>query len=345
MNQADVELSPLAAAFVMSLAVACVAALLLWIRRWWTNGYVLAYEPRQRPPWGPMAGVLAVLMTLVGVANAVAMRTADPAVAEFEPGEFAQNQLMMSLMQIVFATAIVVVLLVLFGARIRDLGWPTSAQQFTSDVRLGVWISLASMVPLYVLQVAAMLLLDIPPGHPLLDQMASTPDVRVFASVMFAAVVSAPLFEEVVFRLLLQGGLEVWEDEQIGWPLSCARRLRRDSTLPEPLDMPTEHGHGLAPGAEVLDDTTPDEQRQPVAPAGLGAMPGLGHGWGPILASSFLFALAHVGNGPSPIALFVFAMFLGYAYQRTHRILPSIVAHAVLNFVSVLVMILAMSAS
>lgn len=341
MNQAEVELSPLAGTFVLIISVASLTAFVLWIRRWLSDGYVLPYEPRRRPPWGPAAGLLALLMTLMGIANAVAMRVGEVPSGEFSPNQFAANQFQMSLLQIGFAVAIVAALVLAAGASLRDLGWPESIAQAGSDVRLGIWIALASMVPLYALQLAAMWVLRIPPGHPLLDQMASTPNAWVFAAVMFAAVVAAPLFEEVVFRLLLQGGLERWEDEHVAWPLSYLRRQPRlDLAAHESAVEITEEGHCIATGGELIADAPTPEGHTPVAPGGLGVVPGLGHGWAPILASSFVFAVAHLGNGPSPIALFVFALFLGYAYQRTNRLLPSMVAHMVLNLISVTVMIL-----
>jgi len=58
---------------------------------------------------------------------------------------------------------------------------------------------------------------------------------------------------------------------------------------------------------------------------------GLPHGWLPILLSSFLFGLAHFSHGVDPIPLFLFGIVLGYLYQRTHRLLPSIVAHMTFN--------------
>jgi hypothetical protein len=54
----------------------------------------------------------------------------------------------------------------------------------------------------------------------------------------------------------------------------------------------------------------------------------------PILVSSLLFGLAHAGYGPEPVPLFLFAIFLGYVFQRTNRILPCIVAHALFNSVT-----------
>jgi membrane protease YdiL (CAAX protease family) len=54
-------------------------------------------------------------------------------------------------------------------------------------------------------------------------------------------------------------------------------------------------------------------------------------GFAPIVITSVMFALLHFGYGPDPFALFVFSLFLGYAYRQTHRILPPLVVHACLN--------------
>jgi membrane protease YdiL (CAAX protease family) len=51
----------------------------------------------------------------------------------------------------------------------------------------------------------------------------------------------------------------------------------------------------------------------------------------PILISSALFGAAHFGYGPEPLPIFLLAIVLGYVYQRTHRIIPCIVAHALFN--------------
>ena len=60
------------------------------------------------------------------------------------------------------------------------------------------------------------------------------------------------------------------------------------------------------------------------------------HGWVAILISAALFGLAHLGYGPEPIPLFFLALVLGYLYNRTHRIVPSVVAHALFNAYSMI---------
>jgi membrane protease YdiL (CAAX protease family) len=52
---------------------------------------------------------------------------------------------------------------------------------------------------------------------------------------------------------------------------------------------------------------------------------------GPIVATAALFALVHLGNGPDPIALFFFALGLGYLFRQTNRIWAGWIVHLLLN--------------
>jgi hypothetical protein len=53
--------------------------------------------------------------------------------------------------------------------------------------------------------------------------------------------------------------------------------------------------------------------------------------WIAIILSSLIFALLHFSHGPSWIPLLLFGAALGYVYQRTHSLWPSIIAHVLLN--------------
>jgi membrane protease YdiL (CAAX protease family) len=65
-------------------------------------------------------------------------------------------------------------------------------------------------------------------------------------------------------------------------------------------------------------------------------LPTLPTGLLPIVISSFLFAAVHGGQGPAPVPLFFLALVLGYRYRQTHRLLPSLVVHAMFNGITFL---------
>jgi membrane protease YdiL (CAAX protease family) len=89
---------------------------------------------------------------------------------------------------------------------------------------------------------------------------------------------------------------------------------------------------------EIVGEPSADIAEMLAATTGLGGLP---LGSVPILISSVLFALVHLGHGAAPIPLFVFALVLGYLYQKTHRIWPSLVAHYALNALSMAMLFLA----
>ena len=59
-----------------------------------------------------------------------------------------------------------------------------------------------------------------------------------------------------------------------------------------------------------------------------------------IVVTSLIFALMHIGHGAAPIPLFFLALALGYLYQRTHRLLPSVTVHFCLNACSFMMLCL-----
>ncbi len=70
-----------------------------------------------------------------------------------------------------------------------------------------------------------------------------------------------------------------------------------------------------------------------------GWLAALPHGWTPILVTSLVFGLAHVGHGiPSVVSLVFLGIVFGYLYQRTHRIVPCIAAHMLFNAYSMTIL-------
>ncbi len=156
------------------------------------------------------------------------------------------------------------------------------------------------------------------------------------------AVVVAPVTEEFLFRVVIQGWLEGWESRRSGLALTM------HPSAQAPTSDPAAAIDGVSPPVESgnpYQAPTSLPQQAIVACNGLNDKPGRGFGGLPagiipIAATSALFALLHYGHGPDPIPIFFLSLSLGYLYQRTHRVLPGIVLHMCLNGVSMLLFFL-----
>jgi membrane protease YdiL (CAAX protease family) len=199
-----------------------------------------------------------------------------------------------------------------FGATRRDLGWPTDWATTRRDVRIGFFTFLAVIVPVYTMQYCLSVLFSPETQHPLIEELQARQSSPMLFVAFAAAVVGAPLFEETAFRLILQGWLE-----RITGPWS-----------------PIPVGEVSLEDASNVDDVASASETTSEAPVV----------WAPIVISGILFAGAHLGQGVAPISLLPLGMVLGYVYQRTHRLLPSIVCHALFNAFSLFVLWLALTA-
>jgi membrane protease YdiL (CAAX protease family) len=211
-----------------------------------------------------------------------------------------------------------------------DVGFTLS--RFGSDVVIGAMAFFASAIPVLLLEHVLESL--VPYKHKIVEAVKQQPDGFTFAIATVSAVCIAPLFEELFFRVLIQGCLEAVEAKR-KWILQrhiAARAAaanppaaQRQAELP-PAREGAENPY-RSPAAPVLAVATEEELRATSGPAA----------W-PIVASSALFAVIHWGQGAAPVPLFFFALVLGYVYQRTHRIWPSMVTHAMLNGTSMLML-------
>jgi len=319
---------------IAALAILLPAAASLWLlsrlfQRHLDGQPLVPYVPRRRVPWTIVAPLtlLAPLALVVALPSAedltegasqqvaAALQTSASAVAgaslaatagcavetaavQYYDLRLEQRRMLRAIWSqvalfLLLLGACVLLLTKAFGANARDLGLPESWTQLRGDVALGIGACLAALVPVYSLHVLMTMLLEPDRGHPLIEELVIHPSPAMLIAGAMAAVVAAPLFEEVAFRLVFQGWLERSEDAALG--------------LPE--DVPVDRD---APGVVA----------------------GLRHGWAPILISAGAFGLAHSGQGAAPVAIVLLGAVLGYLYQRTHRIVPSIACHMTFNAVS-----------
>lgn len=282
------------------------------------------------------------------VAEAAPAAADDSESAEEEPVDVAQT------FGVVLAasTAMLLACLAAFyylrgrGADGGDLG--LDLRVFGRDFKIGVAGFLMASIPVLLIQLILSLLVK--PSHAVSDVLQGEPSRVMIAGIALVAIVIAPLTEEFFFRVILQGWLETF------FARRGLRRAPRPGFTPahsqSSRDMSLDDSAGPQPwSAEEFDDATsaPSEAAFPtidiLTPEVVRA------GEEPALAtldmrperlsiylSSFVFAAVHLGNGPSPVPLFFYALMLGYLYRQTHRLWPSVVAHACLNALSTIVL-------
>lgn len=347
---------PVLEVFAAGMFFVSIATCIVLLARMRLRGQLLPFTPRRPIPWNAVAFVLAGIMVLTAIAGGISdlMRSEPPAfeqptnpalAPETEAGkkspdwaDTAAQLIYGTTQELILVGGALAVIAVYFRASRRDLGLPGNPRELAHDVFIGGVVGIASLAPIRIIQGLLLTLWGAPEmesGHPLVKMLTDgPPSALVMLLASFTAVVVAPVCEEISFRLLLQGWLEKWEAVKLG--------IWAEST-------PGAEGDAVDDAATIAEMTndecrtsneanTDETERSSIIdpPSSIDAPPDRGYagmpfGWFPIIATSVLFGLAHFGYGPEPLPLFVLALMLGYVYQRTHRIVPCIVAHAIFN--------------
>lgn len=264
---------------VLALALGSLITWLAILRRMAQGRPLAEYEVHPLVPWNGLDICVLVAIALFIEDAAQLGVTRD----ELESGVSVTQMTAAGIARAIWIFFAVTYLVLKTGAFAEDLGLALGT--FRRDMWLAGRLFLAAVLPVYGVQVLLVQGLGLESDHPLkkLATEHGTLDVLLLSSVV--AVIVAPLAEELLFRVILQGWLEKKTVES-------RRRW----------------------GVE------------PAEPAG----------WGPIVATSFVFGMLHFGHGPDPVALFMLSLFLGYAYQRTHRIAAPLAIHMFVNALAML---------
>ncbi|MCC7083899.1 MAG: CPBP family intramembrane metalloprotease [Pirellulales bacterium] len=302
-------------------------ALPAWIvigHRLWRGQPILEYEQHRTVPWNWVDVLIAMTIFLVaqGVCLVVAMRVAgfqDMAEALHDPR--AQLPLLAGAAVANLLTFALSLMIILdrTGATARDFGLDSGP--ILRDILYGFVGFLAVAPIVYFIQMVFNFVMKIRYDHPLIEAFQDRQDLTSMAILSAMAVIAAPLTEEFFFRVLLQGWLEAMEVRAVG-------HARDESVNNFP-----ELGESIR---DLAGEPAPSVATPPVA-----GWAGLPMGSVPILISSLLFASVHLGQGAAPAPLLVYALMLGFLYHRTHRLMPSLVAHFALNSTSMVMLFLA----
>lgn len=223
------------------------------------------------------------------------------------------------------------------GASLADFG--LTLKEMLPDLKLGLLGFILLAPPVYALQ-GLLVHLWKPSKHPLVEMFKESPDASFFVIVFISAAIIAPLSEELIFRVFLQGFLEKWFTFSTGlYELLIGGQPRHlapiemepeDNSRPEPavaVSPLVADSNPYAPPADAQLDASSASANASAKPDELRGL----QAWLPIALSSAIFALLHYSHGPDWIPLLLLAAGMGYLYQRTHRLLPSLTVHFLLN--------------
>jgi membrane protease YdiL (CAAX protease family) len=165
---------------------------------------LVRFEPRIPVPWNGMD--LAVLLVTIVYAEMVAAGISTH-YGGAPRGELSAVGLgAAAVARLAWVAFAAMYLTLMRGAFLDDLG--LRSDKIKNDVQLGILGFLAAVLPVYGLQLLLTRLLEIPSEHPIVTFAAHEPHVLSLILAGVVAAIVAPVGEEFLFRVVLQGWLE-----------------------------------------------------------------------------------------------------------------------------------------
>lgn len=178
-------------------------------------------------------------------------------------------------------------------------GLSVSTANFFEGVRLGVLGFGLVVPPILVLQLGLSRL--VPYQHATFEMLNQNSPLISFVLAWSAAVIVAPICEEVYFRGVLQNWLQ--------------RVFSKDQPSLDSL---------IAGGRNRIEGEFSDGAVDPMESSS--SFP-----FAAVIVASLIFGLVHFGQGLAPVPLFFFGLALGYLYHQTGNLISCIVLHVALN--------------
>jgi len=236
---------------ILVLIVGAIKIWTYCVGRWRLGDPVVPYEPRLQVPWdvADLLVVLLILAASAGstmlllnwlsprepvavgnlaevetqpeeatedvtggdAASSAAAENADSAdeiKSDDEPPRLTAQAVPMITLERMFGP-LLALLFVKFRSRASWSDFGFSTEQLASDVRLGVLAFVAIGPPVYALQ--GLLQFVYPGQHPMIEMFVDQPSPWLIGLIAFLVVLVAPISEELIVRVLLQGWLERFE--------------------------------------------------------------------------------------------------------------------------------------
>ncbi|MCG3180962.1 MAG: hypothetical protein BIFFINMI_03328 [Phycisphaerae bacterium] len=179
------------------------------------------------------------------------------------------------------------------------------------------------------------------PEHPLFQTLTPAHPALMTLGLAMAAI-AAPIAEEMLFRGVLQSFMVRFFTQMMppkGWP-SMALSLY-------PPELKQLQAKAAVARARAMGEQPPADLDAPPDPATMGGQAGpltprqrSRRSAAAIVVTALLFASVHMGVPESMPAIFLLALMLGYAYEKTGSLLTPIAAHFAFNAVNLAIYML-----
>jgi membrane protease YdiL (CAAX protease family) len=181
---------------IASYALALPASAWLWwsiVPRWWRSRDTFA-GPAQ--PWNPVATCLTAAWVVLHLQSVFLSSRDTPEPATLKSVQ--QNCLFSSMAFVVLMTVVAST----GWTRLREMGFEFRGAG--QQVRVGFLAFVAALLPVFIVQMCMLPFRTPEAEHPMLKLLESNQAAAVLTWIVLAAVVVAPLIEELMYRVILQ---------------------------------------------------------------------------------------------------------------------------------------------
>ncbi len=172
-----------------------------WSLRWKRTGIVCPRNEQLPAPWNPVALGFSLLMI------ALLLWTTLSSTGDSERTAMTlSTTLNASFFNVTLFGVMLLLLIANDARRLHAIGF--NLDDWQQQCRLGLETGAASLLPVFIVLVASLPFREEAGQHPMLRLLTRDPSLSTLGAVLFAAVVSAPLLEELLFRVILLGRLK-----------------------------------------------------------------------------------------------------------------------------------------
>ena len=219
-------------------------SLIMWfiaVRRWRRGETLLPVEPWTPRAWGLLDLILLAGLVVVGQTFSIKLWSIVSGVDTEQlrsESDFPLSAMAAGSLSYVAVMLIMVAWLMLrYGVSLSHIG--LSGRKLFSNLVIGIAAALLALPIVYIIMAIFSFALHEEYDHPLLDRMAEEGSLGGFFLAAFCAVVAAPITEEFLFRVMLQGWLQSlpWSGRNLRWLVGASRNeesfASHDNETPE----------------------------------------------------------------------------------------------------------------